>query len=140
MAINITRRWYDARTRQVHSPNLIEVEIPIWTALTTTLRVRINKVSVPATGDLQKRAMHCAVILLGGKNIVLDLTIPQSGVSTTPAQIYLSDKVSRTAHNRSYTEVTAIDPTNLRINYAQCMTYLARNGYDIAEARNILRG
>jgi hypothetical protein len=63
----MAERIYRGRVNRVVTPNLLEVDIDLGLGVHITRRIVLNNYTV---GDAEK-AMHCLVILVGGKSVLV---------------------------------------------------------------------
>ena len=135
-SIDLPSRVYKAKTVRVSSVNSLLVDLDLGFGIHAHRTVYLEGVSVGSVpAPLRKNAMHCLVVLLGGKRLLLRTTDAQK-VDGVLARVYLAEKVYG-------------NPVGLSVPYgfddalldvSEFYLSLRTNGYDVSGVKSILNG
>jgi hypothetical protein len=132
-------RLYNARTVRVYSHDSIVADIDLGFGAHVHRRVFIAGVPARVQMGVKNEAYHCLVVLLGGKNLLLE-------VSATPsdqpfcAKVYLDERVHGSPVGMTCPSGATVSPDNLRLDVGAYYVWLGQRGYDLGVLKETLNG
>lgn len=132
----ITRRWYTAQIRRVLNVGLLEADIEVFPGVLVHRRVRVTGVAPPPGDTVSQAALHCAIVLLGGKQVILDVSLPDSPESPFVADVYLNELTAHTT--MTWATTLPVWPDQHVIDYRRFLEWMGALNYDVAHVRRAL--
>lgn len=137
------QEMFHGRTVRVHSPSRIEAQVSLKFGVSVA---RLFEVESPLMGDVAvdeevfDRAMHCLVVLIGGKRLLIQPAADPDHWAHTPvirSRIYLAEST----HGRLVGHTRGLPGYETPLlELSPFMGWLEGRGFNVADVRSALNG
>lgn len=132
---------FDGRTVRVHSPSKIEVLTDLRLGVTVLKAFALLDPLPRLEDDVFDRAMHCLIVLIGGKRLLVQPDPAESEnwpfLGTIPARIYLAERT----HGELVGHTRGLPGYEMPLlELSPYLHWLHARSFDVADVRRALNG
>jgi hypothetical protein len=136
-AVELPPRFYAGRTVRVHSFNRVEVALRLGFGVTVEKNIILEGVQrINVSKELRRTAHHALVVLVGGKNLIVQVNGDDEKDGHVMGRVFLSEKV----HGEPEGLVTPHGLDQPLLEVGTFFSWLGTQDFDVKAVKAVLNG